>query len=763
MSKYINELWTTSPNKLIDSTDRVINKSIEVNKFISKMNINNLEDFNNFMSHLANDITEVTSYHSMCSFIQFVCENKDIRRASYTSDMKLTNYLSKLNLNDDIYHKITECYKKAKNYDISDIDHKFLKKMIRTYKINGIELSLNDRKKLLCINQEMIKIELSIYQFINRAPNSIEFTKKELHGLPNSILKSLKVINDNPIKYSIHVTDANYPKFMRYIDSSNVRKKIEQHYHNKFKSCSENIIKLLILRKNRANLLGHDNYSNMKSKNYMAKHSDNIKTFLNELLYKLDTRFCKEMETISNIQNSDSSIINSWDIDYYIIRWKKLYGLNEDTVRKYFPAHHVINEIFSIYQDLFNLKFVKNNNHNPWNSSVILYNVYDNNEIIGFLYLDIFKRTNKMSQTRCFNLQPITIYPYNTNKYQPCVVALVSSVVSNRNTLLSHSEVISLFHEFGQATFQILGKSKYCAFSGSNAEFDFVQIPPLILDNMCWDPIILKRLSCNYENGKQLSDNIIKKMVKIRNINIGVHYKKVILSSIYDQLIHSSTDFLTICEKFLKIKDDKKRLNNIQTILLNLHEQLHESILKSIEHDQIYVKFNCNNMFPDNFMSLLIGNDAKFYGLLWSKIYAIDIYNEKFTDLSNLSIVGMEFRKNILETGGHIDAFEIIKNYIGRKPTINGFLKFYRLESNYEELSSFYDVHNNLSHDKSDSEDFDEYSNKFSEVHDSEINGFEEMSVNKYNIHSKLNLNEHSYITENTEAINRHKGIFIKY
>ena len=148
------------------------------------------------------------------------------------------------------------------------------------------------------------------------------------------------------------------------------------------------------------------------------------------------------------------------------------------------------------------------------------------------------------------------MYPYNSNKYQPCIVSLVASLIDindNKETLLCHSEVISIFHEFGQAVYQILAKSKFCAFSGSNVEFDFVQIPPLILDNMCWDPIILKRLSSHCDTKNELPDNIIEKMIKIRNLNIGIHYKKVILSSIYDQLIHSSTEFITICENFLKM------------------------------------------------------------------------------------------------------------------------------------------------------------------------------------------------------------------
>ncbi len=100
--------------------------------------------------------------------------------------------------------------------------------------------------------------------------------------------------------------------------------------------------------------------------------------------------------------------------------------------------------------------------------------------------------------------------------------------------LLSHNEIVSLFHEFGHVMHNIFGKTKYSIFSGTNVEFDFVETPAQILENLCWNKSILKKLSSHYKTGNVLPDNIIEKMIKVKGLNIGLSYKHNIMIAIYD-------------------------------------------------------------------------------------------------------------------------------------------------------------------------------------------------------------------------------------
>ena len=329
----------------------------------------------------------------------------------------------------------------------------------------------------------------------------------------------------------------------------------------------------------------------------------------------------------------------------------------------------------------------------------------------------------------------------------------------------------------------MLSKSKYSPLSGSNMEKDFIQTPSLTLDNLCWEPSILKRLSRHCETGQTLSDEIIRKMINIRNLNVGIHYKKIILSSIYDQFIHSSEGFIDMCETFLKIDDVNKKTATIKENFSNLYEQLHKKILKSSDSKDNSIEFNQGTLFPYNFENILIGDDALFYCIPWSRITASDIYNTKFKDISNLTKVGMDFRKHIFDNNGTLDSSQIVREYLGRDIQIDGFLELFDLETNAD-YSFFFNTdkinsstnNNNspttteliLSENKNRvdeivDDDYDSEMNRFSEINDEDLRFTESVGINKLRyIQNKIKMDNDVYMTENTESLKKYNNIFIK-
>ncbi len=165
------------------------------------------------------------------------------------------------------------------------------------------------------------------------------------------------------------------------------------------------------------------------------------------------------------LEEENDSHLNSWDIPYYMNKWKKKYGLNDQNVKKYFPLKHVVNEIFKIYYELFDVKFVNSEESFVWHNDVQLFTVYRKSNIVGYFYLDIYNRKGKYKQTRVFSLQPNSVFPFKMNKYLLPIVALIASFdkpSKRKDTLISHSELISIFHEFSHVLHNIFGKTKYC-------------------------------------------------------------------------------------------------------------------------------------------------------------------------------------------------------------------------------------------------------------------------------------------------------------
>jgi metallopeptidase MepB len=802
INKNFEELWDIDEHKLLSLTKNIIKKSSDLNLRLVNADLNDKTIYSVFLSQIADDITEISVFHSMVSFLQFVGKTQMIRKIGYQLDVLLTDYQNKLNLNDGIYRKIVEFYKKAKDSRLDEVDKRFLKKMVRTYRKNGIDLHPDDRSMLFRVNHEISKIEMYLYRNFNkRKQDVIAFSENELSGMPKPILNKMKPNNGTNNMYNMTMNNNMLLQSLRYINNSKIRRNIEFYRDNQFDGDMENISRLIVLRNKKAKLLGYNNYSDLKSKYHMAQNSENIKNFLNSLIGKLDYRYTKEINTIKKIKTknnnkkklnpsdpSDHAKINSWDVDYFIVKWRKKYGLNEQMIKKYFPIDHVIRSIFDIYEELFTVKFKRSTIFKTWNDNVVQYQVRDeNNSNLGQLYLDLFERPGKINTTRCFNLRPSCMYPLNSGEYQKPVVALVSFISFNGNpkdTLLTHSEVISLFHELGHVMHQMINKSKYLVLGTSDLEIDFIQIPSLVLDNLCWEKSILQRLSSHHINGTHLPDDIIDKMIKVRNLNVGIHYKKTILSSIYDQFIHSSDGFIVMCENFLKLNNNV-RADTIKENFSNLYKQLHLKIMKSSSENNS-VSFNNGTVFPFNFDCILLDKHALFYCLIWAKIFAFDIYNQKFKDIRNLEKIGTEFKNKIYKANGKIDGMQILKKYLGREPTVNGFFQLFGLESdaNY----SFYQTDklitntNNTSSPTSteiilseakyndhaspylaDSNESECETNRFSEIEDDEQRFTENSVVDKINyIKNRIMLDEGNYASETTETLKKYNSIFIK-
>lgn len=768
-----------SANEIIDETKNFINRSINNHNRLIELEVN-IDNYNNFFSILADDITEYVTFHSLCNFLQFVSPDINIQKQCFKADLMLTNYINELNNREDIYKKIKSFYNYfKKNCIINNDDKIFLEKLLKDYEKNGITLEKSKRKVSLKLKQEILELENKILQFYNNNENQvIGLHKEELNDLPDNFKNTLPVINNQSFLYGMTLNKENFNLCMKYIKKENIRKGIELYYSTSCFQIVEPIVKLIILRDNYAKLLGYKNYSDFKNNDSMAQNSYNIKSFLINLLEKLDCKYSKEMETLVKLKSYDfqtQSNINSWDIQYYINNWKKEYGLDEQSVREYFPLSHVLQSIIRIYEDIFNIKFIKMIDKFVWHKSVLTYGVYENNQqLIGYIYLDLFMRKNKYNQIRCFCIQTACIYPYSLGKYTIPIVAIVA-YFNKKDPLLYFSDVKSLFHEFTHALQHIFGRTKYCLFTGAFVQHDFVEIPSNVIENLCWNRLILKRLSQHYKTKQALPDNIINKMGKIRDLCIGMYYKKCILTSLYDQLIHSSESFVNICKNIISNKNNNNNneLNKLLiSILTDLYKELHQKVLCSISNkSDIYkVGINDNIMFLSDWINIFYSNNAQYYSYIWSKVFSADIINEKCKiDIINNKNFGLEFKNNLLKMTGNIPATLLIKNYLGRDLSINGFLELYNLNNDVEYSfffnSEYFTTKNennkNNQNNKEKYETVDEesnYSNRFTEIYSYDL---EKINDNNYRdikmIQEKLKRLDNNY-----KKSGDYNNIFIK-
>jgi len=681
--KHIWLHWNMDDKEITDKTKKLIKKSIENNKNLLRTNITSSSSFYKALSILSNDIYETSSYHSMCSFIKFVSPNSKVRSSSNNADYALTKYISKLNTNQSIYSKVMEMFNYGKiNKLIDDQDTFFLKKIIDGYEKNGVNLDRNNMELFVKIQLEISKIEKIIFgSMMNSNEKYIDVSKNDLIGLPISVLKRLQIINS---KYRIQLNPQNYNICMRYLASESIRKKIELIYHTNCNNIIDDVLRLFVLRDKLAKLLGHINYAEYRLKDQMLDYNK-LKDFLTDFLHKLDNRYNEEIDMIKKLKmqetNDKKPIIHTYDVQYYITKWKKKYGLNDIDVQKYFPVNKTIDEIFRLYRETFNIEINLVEDTFSWHDDVKMYAVYDtctrgeNNRLIGYFYLDLYKREGKYNQIRTFPLQ------HNSSLSQTksnCISFSVLLANFTKNSLLNHGEVVIFFREFGNILQQLFSKIKYNSFDHGIAEDDFVQVPAYVLENMCWEKDILKKISSHYETGLPMPDDMIDKLIKIRNLNVGIYYKKQILLSIFDQFVHSSQKFLLSIENI--IKDDITNKPYMSKVFSNLYKELHQQIFINNS-----IEFNEGMIMPMSWNNFVGDTNAKYYSNLWSKVVSSDIYMQM--SKKNTSDM-VRFKDNIMCYGGDKNANKVLSDYLKRNVSTNGFLQMYQLQNDAE--FSFY-------------------------------------------------------------------------
>ncbi|KAK8947919.1 hypothetical protein KSP40_PGU009451 [Platanthera guangdongensis] len=384
----------------------------------------------------------------------------------------------------------------------------------------------------------------------------------------------------------------------------------------------------------------------------MAKTSIKVFEFLEEVSKNLSDLATTELKFLTDLkmkEEGDTSF-GMEDLSYYIRIAEELqFNLDLTEVRQYFPVDLVLSGIFKILNDLFGLKFKEVKDVESWHETVVLYAVVDSssNELLGYVYLDIFSRPGKFAHTCVLSLQNGSS---SQGMRQIPVTLLISQCPKKLDeypSLMRFSDVVGLLHEFSHVVHHICNRSTFSRFSGLHVEGDFVEIPSHLLENWCYENVSLKMMSgLNKDNTKSISTEMCKLLKRKRDFFLGLKLKQEILICLFDQIIHSSESI----------------------DIVELVKDLHPKVMLGIP---LLEGINPASMFPRS----AIGYDATCYTQIWSEVFAADIFATKFQDdLLNLH-AGLQFRNKVLAPGGTLDSFNILSDYLGRKPSIRSFFE----------------------------------------------------------------------------------------
>jgi len=563
---------------------------------------------------------------------------------------KLSSYGSDVYLNEPLYKALKSFASSVAGKQLSATQKKFIHENLIAFEINGMKLDANGRKRLKVINDKIIDFGNQFDKNLAEFKDSVAFSHAELDGLPEQTIAPWKRAND---KYIVRVNGPNYINIMQSANLGSTRHTMYLKYQNRAYPANMSALDSLVYyRQKLADELGYKTYAEYALVTKMAGKPSTVWAFLDDLQAKLTPHIGPELAELTEIKQAqhpnEPATIQPWDIAYYS---KKLldnkYKLNTDEVKQYFEMNNTIQGMFTVYQKLFNISIHETHGVPVWSDKVKSYELYMDGKKMGTFFLDLYPRLNKYTH---FETSPIAQYRIANGKEVLPVGTLICNFPEGTATepsLLEHEDVITMFHEFGHLIHFLLCHPVISSQYAFAVKGDFVEAPSQFLENFCWNYDCLKLFAKNYKTGEVMPKSLFDKMKAAQNAGVAIQYIR--------QVSLAKLDF-TYEDRYNSIKD--KGIDQVEKDLWTLNQTPYP------EGSHFICGFTHLNSYG-----------ANYYGYLWSKVYAQDIFSifEKHGVLDQAT--GVRYRKEILQEGAQEDEMAMLRHFLGREPNSAAFLK----------------------------------------------------------------------------------------
>jgi len=544
---------------------------------------------------------------------------------------------------------------------------RWLKHTLRDFKRNGLDADAKTRKRITEIQTRMSELSIQYNTNLGEENTKLKFKLEDLDGMQDAFLSSRKQ-EDGTYELTLKYPDI-FPIF-KNCKVAKTRALMEFKYCTRCKEENSKIIEELVkLRAEQASLLGYDTHADYILEIRMAQTKEIVGEFLNDLYKKLEPVLKSDIEACLSYKEKEegkdaSDSLTMSDFRYYMaLREKNEFKVDHETLKEYFPLQKVVKGALDIYQTILGLQFseLEDGTFYKWHEELQLFSVTDKKtgSLVGHFYLDMYPRQGKYGHAACFGLQAggDILEKGVVVGHQNPIAAMVCNFpkpTEANGGLITHSDVITFFHEFGHVMHQLCGGHNSCTrFAGTRVERDFVEAPSQMLENWGWVKESLQLMSGHYKTGEAIPDDIMAKLCASKNANCGIFNRRQLLFGIMDQQIHTSTEI-----------DSEKVYQDLCGKIFGIEATPGTNMLAGFGH-------------------LAGGYDAQYYGYLWSKVYSSDMFATMFAGnkLLQPDASGMEYRKKILEPGGTRDAIDMISDFLGRKPESNAFMEELGLKS----------------------------------------------------------------------------------
>ena len=590
------------------------------------------------------------------AFLAQVAPAEEVRDAGLAFQQELDAFSTALGFREDLYLAVRTFAESPAAEDLDADDSRLLEFTLRDFRRNGFDLEPEARERVGELKQQLVDLGVRFRRNIDEVDDALLLDREQLAGLPDSYIDGLR--QEETADGTRYRVSLDYPEMYPFFEAAEdgaLRRELFLLNHNKAAGTNLSLLdKALAARDEAARLLGYGAWSDYILEIRMAERPEAALEFLDDLEGRVREKADHDIAELTAAKREHlgdtEARLEIWDWRYYQQRLlREQHDVDQFAVAEYFPMEPTLAGMLDVYARLVGVQFTPIEKTQAWHPDVRLYAIEDvaSGEHIAHAYMDLHPRPDKYGHAAAFTLR--SGLRLEDGSYQPPVSAIVANFTkptASSPSLLRHSEVSTLFHEFGHIMHQTLTRARYTRFSGTAVERDFVEAPSQMLEHWIWDPEVLAGFTRHIETDEPLPFALLERMTASKNLGSGLHWLRQIYFARLDLAYHGPGA-------------DKDS------------DQIAEEL-----HGITGFPFPEGTHFQTGF-GHLFGYDAGYYGYLWSKVFGDDMF-ERF-EADGLA-AGADYRRIILERGGAVPAAQLVRDFLGREPRNDAFLRDIGLE-----------------------------------------------------------------------------------
>ena len=604
---------------------------------------------------------------SAVSHLSSVADSPELRAAYNEALPKITEFWTKLGADERLYAK----YKAIDVNTLTPEQKKAHANSLRGFVLSGAELQGEARERFAKIQERSAELGQKFSENTLDATDGWSYyaTAQELNGVPADVLQAAKAAAEADSKpgYKLTLKIPSYLPVMQFAHSSALREKVYRAYVTRASELAEGelakfdnaaiIREILALRQEEAQLLGFRNFAEVSLVPKMANSPQQVIDFLRDLARRARPYAEKDVADLRTFAAKELGMTDPqpWDWTYISEKLKEArYSFSEQEVKQYFTAPKVLAGLFKIIESLFDVKIVKDEAA-VWNPDVQFYRLERNGQLVGQFYLDQPARKGKRGGAWMDDVRSRWLRP-DTGTLQTPVAHMVCNFadgVDGKPALLTHDDVITLFHESGHALHHMLTQVNERDVSGINGvEWDAVELPSQFMENFCWEWEVLRHMTSHVDTGEPLPRALYDKMIAAKNFQAGMGTLRQIEFALFDMLLHTGA-----------AKDGD-----------------YLSLLQQVRDEVAVLPTTAYNRGTNTFSHIFAGGYAAgYYSYKWAEVLSADAYaafeETQAADGTPSQETAQKYLHHILEMGGSRSAMDNFKAFRGREPQLDALLR----------------------------------------------------------------------------------------